>query len=95
MGAGVVGLLTGLFARHLGAAEVAVVDVTPGAARAAAEALGLVPVDEAAVDPGRRWCKDRWVHGPATGAPTWCSSAGAAARALADGPARRCAPSGP
>ena len=62
MGAGVVGLLTGLFARHLGAAEVAVVDVTP-ARLAAAAALGLEPVDEAAVDRGT-WAKDRWVHGP-------------------------------
>lgn len=63
IGAGVVGLLTGLFARHLGAAEVAVVDVTPARLRAAAS-LGLVPVDEAAGDPAA-WAKDRWVHGPA------------------------------
>ena len=63
IGAGVVGLLTGLFARHLGAAEVAVVDVTD-ARLAAADALGLVPVDEAAVD-AAGWAKDRWVHGPA------------------------------
>jgi threonine dehydrogenase-like Zn-dependent dehydrogenase len=62
MGAGVVGLLTGLLAHHLGAAEVAVVDVTPARLDAAA-ALGLVPVDEAAVDPAA-WAKDRWVPGP-------------------------------
>jgi threonine dehydrogenase-like Zn-dependent dehydrogenase len=63
IGAGVVGLLTGLFAGHLGAAEVAVVDVTPERLEAAA-ALGLVPVNEAAVDPAA-WAKDRWVHGRA------------------------------
>ena len=60
VGAGVVGLLTGLFARHLGAAEVAVADPTPERL-AAAEALGMVPIDEAAT-PAWRWCKDRWVH---------------------------------
>ena len=63
IGAGVVGLLTGLFARHLGAAEVAVVDPTPARLEAAA-ALGLVPVDGTAVDPAA-WAKDRWVHGRA------------------------------
>jgi threonine dehydrogenase-like Zn-dependent dehydrogenase len=65
VGAGVVGLLTGLFARHLGAAEVAVADPTPERL-AAAEALGLTPIDESA--PGGpsawRWCKEAWKHGP-------------------------------
>jgi len=60
VGAGVVGLLTALFARHLGAAEVAVADPTPERL-AAAEALGIVPIDEAST-PAWRWCKDRWVH---------------------------------
>ena len=62
IGAGVVGLLTGLFARHLGAGEVAVVDSTPARLAAAAQ-LGLTPVDETATDVWR-WAKDRWVHGP-------------------------------
>jgi threonine dehydrogenase-like Zn-dependent dehydrogenase len=61
LGGGVVGLLTGLFARHHGAAEVLVVDPTP-ARRAAAEALGLGALD----DDGAAWAvvKDRWRHGP-------------------------------
>jgi len=62
VGAGVVGLLTGLFARHHGAAEVAVADSTPER-RAAAARLGLTPVDGTACEPWR-WAKDRWVHGP-------------------------------
>ena len=62
VGAGVVGLLTGLFARHHGAVEVAVADPSPERLRAAG-ALGLTPVDEAAT-PAWRWAKDRWVHGP-------------------------------
>lgn len=62
IGGGVVGLLTGLLAHHLGAQEVAVADPTP-ARREAAEALGLVAVDDEAVPPWR-WCKDRWAHGP-------------------------------
>ena len=59
-GGGVVGLLTGLFARMHGAAEVALADPDPGR-RAAAQALGLTPVDAAQV-----WqeCTSRWVHGP-------------------------------
>ena len=61
IGGGVVGLLTGLFARHLGAAEVAVADSTP-ARLAAAARLGLTPVDETATEVWR-WAKDRWVHG--------------------------------
>jgi len=44
VGGGVVGLLTGLFARHHGAAEVVVLDPTP-MRRAAAEGLGLTALD--------------------------------------------------
>jgi threonine dehydrogenase-like Zn-dependent dehydrogenase len=62
VGGGVVGLLTGLFARHCGADEVVVADPTP-ARRTAAEALGLLTVDDDEV-PAWRWCKDRWAHGP-------------------------------
>jgi threonine dehydrogenase-like Zn-dependent dehydrogenase len=62
VGGGVVGLLTGLFARHHGAAEVAVADPTPERL-AAATRLGLTPVDDSAGEPWR-WAKDRWVHGP-------------------------------
>jgi threonine dehydrogenase-like Zn-dependent dehydrogenase len=61
-GAGVIGLLVGLFARHLGAAEVAVADRTPERLRAAA-ALGLEPIDETQVEPWRA-VKARWRHGP-------------------------------
>jgi NADPH:quinone reductase-like Zn-dependent oxidoreductase len=61
-GAGVVGLLTALWARQLGAEEVTVADATP-ARLAAAEALGLVPVDDAD-GAAWRWVKDRWRHGP-------------------------------
>ena len=59
-GAGVVGLLTALFAQHLGAQEVVVSDPTP-ARRAAAAALGLGTVDPSAVDVGS-WAKRRWRH---------------------------------
>ena len=61
-GGGLIGLLVGLLARVHGAAEVVVVDPTPER-RAAAEALGLVAVDDTpdvAVD-----LKTRWRHGPA------------------------------
>jgi NADPH:quinone reductase-like Zn-dependent oxidoreductase len=60
-GAGVVGLVTGLFAQHLGAGEVVVSDPTP-ARLAAAAALGLGTVDAASVDVGS-WAKRRWRHG--------------------------------
>jgi hypothetical protein len=51
IGAGVVGLLTGLFARHLGAREVAVVDVTPERPEAAAAlATGRVVAVDAALE---------------------------------------------
>lgn len=58
MGGGVIGLLTGLFARHWGAAEVAVADST-GARLAAAAGLGLLPIDERETDVAR-FCKERW-----------------------------------
>ena len=61
VGAGVVGLLTGLLAGHHGAAEVAVVDATP-ARLEVAEALGMVPL---AHSPGvAAAVKRRWRHGP-------------------------------
>ena len=59
-GAGVVGLLTALFARRGGAAAVVVADPDP-VRLAAAAALGLE-----VVDPGTdasQWCKEHWVHG--------------------------------
>jgi threonine dehydrogenase-like Zn-dependent dehydrogenase len=62
-GGGVVGLLTGLFARALGAAEVALAD--PDAQRlAAAEGLGLSPVADDGASAVERWCTSRWRSGP-------------------------------
>ncbi|MDQ3764862.1 MAG: zinc-binding alcohol dehydrogenase [Actinomycetota bacterium] len=61
-GAGVVGLLTGLFAAHYGAAHVAVADSTEKRLHAA-HALGLEPIDDNEHDPAV-WCKQRWRHGP-------------------------------
>jgi threonine dehydrogenase-like Zn-dependent dehydrogenase len=58
-GAGVVGLLTALFAAAGGAADVVVADPTP-ARREAAEALGLECVDSTG-DVGA-WAKTRWRH---------------------------------
>lgn len=63
-GGGVVGLLTGLFARACGAAEVALADPDP-ARLAVAEALGLVPVQDDGAEAVWRWCASRWRHGPA------------------------------
>jgi threonine dehydrogenase-like Zn-dependent dehydrogenase len=60
-GAGPVGLLTALFARFLGAREVAVADADPRR-RALAERLGFFPLD-LDDDPGRT-LKTRWRHGP-------------------------------
>jgi len=63
-GGGVVGLLTGLFARAHGAAEVAVADQDPQRLAVAA-ALGLTPVAEDAPDAVWQWCTERWQHGRA------------------------------
>jgi len=60
-GGGMIGLLTGLFAREHGAAEVIVADPTP-ARRTAAEGLGLLAVDE--TEDLARTLKRRWRHGP-------------------------------
>jgi threonine dehydrogenase-like Zn-dependent dehydrogenase len=59
-GAGVVGLLTGLFARHARAADVVVADRTAARLEAAAR-LGLGTVDSSGVDVGV-WIKQRWHH---------------------------------
>ena len=61
-GAGVVGLLTALLARHHGAASVVVLDPTPER-RAVAAALGLETLDPDADDPAVL-LKTRWAHGP-------------------------------
>lgn len=58
VGGGVVGLLTGLFARHHGAAEVVVLDPTPQR-RAAAQGLGLDALDPDDGDPAVL-LKSRW-----------------------------------
>jgi hypothetical protein len=57
-GAGVVGLLTALWAKELGAESVAVADGTP-ARLAAVEALGLLPVDDSDGQ-AWRWIKEEW-----------------------------------
>jgi NADPH:quinone reductase-like Zn-dependent oxidoreductase len=62
VGAGALGLLLGLWARELGAAEVAVADRTPQRL-AAAQALGLAALDEREGDVWQQ-CKQRWWHGP-------------------------------
>lgn len=62
VGAGTVGLLTGLFARTHGAAEVVVIDPTPQR-RAAAEHLGLECIDPDMTDPAVV-LKSRWRHAP-------------------------------
>jgi len=74
VGAGVVGLLTGLFARHLGAAEVVVADPTPER-RAAAEQLGLIAID----DPGAAAA----IPGAATAAAATATTAAANAATAA------------
>jgi NADPH:quinone reductase-like Zn-dependent oxidoreductase len=61
VGGGVVGLLTGLFARHHGAAEVVVLDPT-AVRRAAAEGLGLTALDPDAADVAVT-LKSRWRRG--------------------------------
>jgi threonine dehydrogenase-like Zn-dependent dehydrogenase len=60
-GAGVVGLLTALFARHHGAASVVVLDPTPQR-RAVAEALGLETLDPKAGDDPAVVLKTAWHH---------------------------------
>jgi threonine dehydrogenase-like Zn-dependent dehydrogenase len=60
-GAGPVGLLTAIFARALGAREVALADADPRR-RALVERLGFFPLD-LTDDPGRT-LKTRWRHGP-------------------------------
>jgi threonine dehydrogenase-like Zn-dependent dehydrogenase len=66
IGAGVVGLLTALFAAEHGAAEVAVADVS-ARRLAAAERLGLTAIDQRA-GPAWLFCKDRWRDGDGCGA---------------------------
>jgi threonine dehydrogenase-like Zn-dependent dehydrogenase len=61
-GAGVVGLLTALFAQQAGAAEVAVCDRSPRRL-AAADGLGLLALDESEAEPWQV-VKERWLHGP-------------------------------
>jgi threonine dehydrogenase-like Zn-dependent dehydrogenase len=60
-GAGVVGLLTALFARHHGAASVVVLDPTPQR-RAVAEAFGLDTLDPEAGDDPAIVLKTAWRH---------------------------------
>jgi len=62
-GAGVVGLLTALFARHHGADRLVVVEPSPQR-RAVAEALGLQTLDPTEQD-APVTLKTRWRHGPA------------------------------
>jgi threonine dehydrogenase-like Zn-dependent dehydrogenase len=62
-GGGVVGLLTGLFARAHGAAEVALADPDPQRL-AAAEGLGLIPVVDDSGSAVERWCTAHWQAGP-------------------------------
>ena len=63
IGGGVVGLLTGLFAKACGAAEVALADPDPRRL-AAAEGLGLSPVIDDGSSAAERWCTSRWSYGP-------------------------------
>ncbi len=61
IGAGVVGQLTALFAKHCGAAEVVIANRTKPRLEAAA-ALGLTCLNETETELWR-YCKDRWHHG--------------------------------
>lgn len=63
-GGGVVGLLTGLFAKAHGAAAVALADPDPSRL-AAAEGLGLIPIEDDAPEATWRWCKSQWTNGRA------------------------------
>lgn len=61
IGAGVVGQLTALFARHCGAANVVITNrTTPRLV--AAEAMGLTTLNETEIEPWR-YCKEQWHHG--------------------------------
>ncbi len=60
LGAGVVGQLTALFARHCGAANVVLTNRTPQRL-AAAEAMGTKTLNETAIEPWR-YCKEQWHH---------------------------------
>ena len=60
-GAGVIGILTALFAQLHGAASVVVADPDPGRLEVA-RALGLEVIDERETETWR-WCKEHWVHG--------------------------------
>jgi threonine dehydrogenase-like Zn-dependent dehydrogenase len=62
-GAGVVGVLTALFARLHGARSVVVADPDP-ARLATAASLGLQVLDERETS-ASEWCKQEWVHGAA------------------------------
>ncbi len=62
-GAGVIGLLTGLFAKFNGAANVAIADRTP-ARLDAARGLGLTAIDENQIE-AWRYAKEHWHHGSA------------------------------
>ncbi len=61
MGAGVIGLLTGLFALEQGAANVAIADRTPERLEAA-RGLGLQPINESQIETWQ-YCKERWHYG--------------------------------
>ena len=62
IGAGVVGLLTGLFARQHGAANVVITNRTPHRL-VAAQKLGLTALNETEIEPWR-YCKEQWHYGP-------------------------------
>lgn len=62
MGAGVIGLMTGIACQMHGAGDVAIYDVTPERLEAA-RSLGLQAIDGNDVE-AWQWCKDSWLHGP-------------------------------
>ena len=75
VGAGVVGLLTALLARRHGAASVVVLDPTAGSAATSPRRSAWRPSTRTRTT--RRWCsRPGGRTPPATGAPTWSSSAG-------------------
>jgi threonine dehydrogenase-like Zn-dependent dehydrogenase len=61
-GAGVVGLITAMFARHHGAADVLVVNST-GPRLDAARAIGFEAISDVETEPWH-YCKEQWHHGP-------------------------------